>query len=329
MRRAANASARCRLGGRREGREARTKRAARPASAPPGRGRGQHSLLGPVSRRVRGLAAAGAIAPFVRLPDLREAVKRPRLDSSAIVVAPIPVPISRRVGVGSGRSGRPGRPGRNDGRILKQPLGIVLSQGRRKSQHGGERKERAVDRSLHFDEPPAGVQESADERRMCGGASACMAGARVIGDPRALWLVASPATRIRCAKGRERSVMADEGGNGAGAPQTSPRFSVLAQYTKDLSFENPNAPRTLGPQQNPPSLSVQVNVNARQLAPTDYEVSLMLEGPRLLFPFARQIIADAVRGGSYPPLYIDPIDFHALYLQRLQAAGGQPQQQTA
>ncbi|HVP98038.1 MAG TPA: protein-export chaperone SecB [Roseiarcus sp.] len=161
--------------------------------------------------------------------------------------------------------------------------------------------------------------------------------------------------------------MADDSGNGAGAPPTNPRFSVLAQYTKDLSFENPNAPRTLGQQQSAPSISVQINVNARQLAPTDYEVSLMLEGgagqgsdtlfkfelnyagvfrvenfpaeqvqpvvmiegPRLLFPFARQIIADAVRGGSYPPLYIDPIDFHALYLQRLQAAGALLQQQTA
>lgn len=161
--------------------------------------------------------------------------------------------------------------------------------------------------------------------------------------------------------------MADQDGNGAGAPQTNPRFSVLAQYTKDFSFENPNAPRTLGPQQSPPNISVQINVNARQLAPTDYEVSLMLEGgagqgadtlfkfelnyagifrvenfpteqvqpvvmiegPRLLFPFARQIIADAVRGGSYPPLYIDPIDFHALYLQRLASTAGQAQQRTA
>jgi preprotein translocase subunit SecB len=165
----------------------------------------------------------------------------------------------------------------------------------------------------------------------------------------------------------ERLMMADESGNGAQAPQAGPRFSVLAQYTKDLSFENPNAPRTLGPQQTAPNISIQINVNARQLAPSDYEVSLMLEGgagqgadtmfkfelnyagvfrvenfpadqvqpvvmiegPRLLFPFARQIIADAVRGGSYPPLFIDPIDFHALYLQRLAAAGGEPQQQTA
>lgn len=162
-------------------------------------------------------------------------------------------------------------------------------------------------------------------------------------------------------------MMAEHDGNGAGASQPNPRFSILAQYTKDLSFENPNAPRTLGPQQNAPNISVQINVNARQLAPTDFEVSLMLEGgagqgaemmfkfelnyagvfrvenfppeqvqpvvmiegPRLLFPFARQIIAEAVRGGAYPPLYLDPIDFQALYLQRLAEATGQPQTQTA
>jgi len=160
---------------------------------------------------------------------------------------------------------------------------------------------------------------------------------------------------------------ADQSGNGAGAVETNPRFSILAQYTKDLSFENPNAPRTLGPQQTTPNLSVQINVNARQLTASDFEVSLMLEGgagegsetifkfelnyagvvrvenfppeqvqpvvmiegPRMLFPFARQIIAEAVRGGSYPPLYLDPIDFHALYLQRLAAAGAQqPQRST-
>jgi preprotein translocase subunit SecB len=161
-------------------------------------------------------------------------------------------------------------------------------------------------------------------------------------------------------------MMADQSGNGAGAVETNPRFSILAQYTKDLSFENPNAPRTLGPQQVAPNLSVQINVNARQLTASDFEVSLMLEGgagegsetmfkfelnyagvvrvenfppeqvqpvvmiegPRMLFPFARQIIAEAVRGGSYPPLYLDPIDFHALYLQRLAAAGAQQQQRS-
>ena len=149
--------------------------------------------------------------------------------------------------------------------------------------------------------------------------------------------------------------MADQIGNGASEPDgASPRFAVLAQYTKDFSFENPNAPRTLAPQQQSPKISLQVNVNVRQLAQNDFEVSLMLEGgagegaaalfrfelnyagvfrleniptdqiqpvvmiegPRLLFPFARQIVAESVRSGGYPPLYVDPIDFHGLYVQR-------------
>ena len=150
--------------------------------------------------------------------------------------------------------------------------------------------------------------------------------------------------------------MVDQVGNGAGqAAGGPPRLAVLVQYSKDLSFENPNAPRTLGPQQQPPNISVQINVNARQIGQTDYEVTLLLEGgagegentlfkfelnyagvfrlenvpanqiqpavmiecPRLLFPFARQIIAEAVRGGGFPPLYIDPIDFAALYQSRM------------
>ncbi|HYA74238.1 MAG TPA: protein-export chaperone SecB, partial [Roseiarcus sp.] len=51
---------------------------------------------------------------------------------------------------------------------------------------------------------------------------------------------------------------------------------------------------------------------------------IMIEGPRLLFPFARQIVADAVRGGGYPALYVDPIDFHGLYMQRIAAVAGAP-----
>lgn len=145
--------------------------------------------------------------------------------------------------------------------------------------------------------------------------------------------------------------------NGAGN-EGMPQLNVLAQYTKDLSFENPNAPRSLGPQQASPDISIQVNVNLRQLAETDYEVELLLEGsalegattlfkfdvayagvfrlqnipeqdlqpilliecPRLLFPFARQIVADAVRAGGFPPLLIDPIDFAGLYRQRVMEA---------
>src|ERR1700759_3464260 len=148
--------------------------------------------------------------------------------------------------------------------------------------------------------------------------------------------------------------MADTPGNGS-TPTAGPALNSLAQYMKDFSFENPNAPRSLAPQDKGPNISIQVNVNARQLADTDFEVSLVLEGqagdgqnvlfkfeldyagvfrirnvpaqtlplivmiecPRLLFPFTRQIIADAVRGGGFPPLYIDPIDFAALYQQRI------------
>jgi preprotein translocase subunit SecB len=156
--------------------------------------------------------------------------------------------------------------------------------------------------------------------------------------------------------------MVDQNSNGASEPgAAAPRFSVLAQYIKDFSFENPNAPRTLAPQQGP-NVSLQVNVNVRQIAPADYEVSLMLEGgagegpsamfkfelnyagvfrvenipaeqiqplvmiegPRLLFPFARQIVAEAVRAGGYPALYVEPIDFHGLFMQRIAAAANAP-----
>jgi preprotein translocase subunit SecB len=168
--------------------------------------------------------------------------------------------------------------------------------------------------------------------------------------------------------------MADTPAPNGGPPQqggaeAAPSLNALAQYAKDFSFENPNAPRSLAPQQQGPQISIQVNVNAKQLAETDFEVDLSLEGdakanndvlfkfeltysgvfrvrnipqdqmhpvimiecPRLLFPFARQIVADAVRNGGFPPLYIDPIDFVALYRQKAaeMQAPGQPNQTVA
>ena len=149
--------------------------------------------------------------------------------------------------------------------------------------------------------------------------------------------------------------MADQGAF-EGANGAMPQLNVIAQYTKDLSFENPNAPRSLAPQQQGPNISIQVNVNAAQIDQNDYEVSLQIEGtagegagllfqfelnyagifkllnipegdlhpvvmiecPRLLFPFARQIIADAVRNGGFPPLMLEPIDFVSLYRQRIE-----------
>lgn len=139
-------------------------------------------------------------------------------------------------------------------------------------------------------------------------------------------------------------------------PGSQPMLRILAQYLKDLSFENPNAPQSLAPQQSQPDINIAVNVNAKNLGPTDYEVELhldakattqgkvifaaellyagafrlenfpqnllhpavLIECPRILFPFARQILADATRNGGFPPLMLDPIDFAAMYQQRLQ-----------
>lgn len=159
--------------------------------------------------------------------------------------------------------------------------------------------------------------------------------------------------------------MSDTSVNGGQQQQDgAPLLNGLAQYTRDLSFENPNAPRSLTPQEKAPQISIQVNVGAQQLSETDFEVELKLEGnakvdnetlfafdltycgifraqnipaedlhpvvmiecPRLLFPFARQIVADAVRGGGFPPLYVDPIDFAALYRERAQQFSEAPAQ---
>ena len=150
-------------------------------------------------------------------------------------------------------------------------------------------------------------------------------------------------------------------GNGSGAADDStPQLNVLVQYVRDLSFENPRAPASLSQQGEAPNIAIQVNVNAQKHSDTEFEVSLAIDGsagegvntlfkfeldyggvfsltnipeedlqpivliecPRLLFPFARQIIADAVRNGGFPPLYIDPIDFVALYQEQLEQLGG-------
>jgi preprotein translocase subunit SecB len=155
--------------------------------------------------------------------------------------------------------------------------------------------------------------------------------------------------------------MADTPAPNGAQDESTPSLNALAQYTKDFSFENPNAPRSLTPQEQGPQISIQVNVNAKQLAETDFEVDLTLEGdaktaddvlfkfeltysgvfrirnvpqdqlhpvvmiecPRLLFPFARQMVAEAVRNGGFPPLYIDPIDFVGLYRRKAAEAQGQ------
>ncbi|MPZ58852.1 MAG: protein-export chaperone SecB [Rhizobiales bacterium] len=144
-----------------------------------------------------------------------------------------------------------------------------------------------------------------------------------------------------------------------------PQLNVLAQYVKDLSFENPNAPGSLQQHQQQPAINIQINVNATPLSETDIEVVLKLEGkaelsdtvlfafdlayagvfriqsipqesihpvvmiecPRLLFPFAREIIANSVRNGGFPPLMLDPVDFVGLYRQKLGDLQPQPGQE--
>jgi preprotein translocase subunit SecB len=140
------------------------------------------------------------------------------------------------------------------------------------------------------------------------------------------------------------------GDNGAsGGAGAAPRIQIVSQYIKDLSFENPGAPTTLTGR---PNIDLGVELQARRMEGPLYEVELklrveaktpdekpvfllelayagllqivnipedvlqqvlLIEGPHLLFPYARRIISDAVRDGGMPPLMIEPIDFAALY----------------
>ena len=104
--------------------------------------------------------------------------------------------------------------------------------------------------------------------------------------------------------------MSDQNGAGQTRPTALP-IVINAQYAKDFSFENPNAPRSLQPQSQGPQINMQVNVNAKQLAETDFEVDLTLEGQakvgeEVLFAFeltyagvfrARNVPADQLTGG--------------------------------
>ena len=145
-------------------------------------------------------------------------------------------------------------------------------------------------------------------------------------------------------------------------PQQAPSpLTIHGQYVKDLSFENPRAPQSLI-EQKQPQLTLNVNVSTRQFEAKTFEVTLtieasaatpekeplfmlelvyagtvslgevpqdaygpllLIETPRLLFPFARSIVANATREAGFPPLNIAPVDFVALYRSQLEASGGQ------
>ncbi|MCB1532213.1 MAG: protein-export chaperone SecB [Alphaproteobacteria bacterium] len=135
--------------------------------------------------------------------------------------------------------------------------------------------------------------------------------------------------------------------------------NIIAQYVRDLSFENPNASEVLRGGRDLPEMDLNIGMDARKIEDKNddalYEVVLniraeakqgneamfigelqygatvsigdeipeeshhpflLIEIPRLIFPFARQIMSDVTISGGYPPLMLNPIDFHALYMQR-------------
>ena len=146
------------------------------------------------------------------------------------------------------------------------------------------------------------------------------------------------------------------GGAPTTSPSEPQQLILNAQYIKHLSFENPRAPQTLIQQTAQPDVEINVDVKARNLGPEAFEVVLtinvtaraqgepvflvelaygsvvtvkntpaeripallLVETPRIVFPFARAVIANATRDGGFPPLLINPIDFAEL-LRRQQA----------
>ena len=144
----------------------------------------------------------------------------------------------------------------------------------------------------------------------------------------------------------------------ANGQDTAPAAGLISQYVKDLSFENPNAP-AIYQSQAAPQIDVQFNIGAEQVGEEVHEVTLKIEvkadsegtvafivdltysglfgfrnvpadqiqpyllaeGPRLLFPFARRVVADTIRDGGFPPLLLEPIDFAQLYMQQQSGPG--------
>ena len=145
-------------------------------------------------------------------------------------------------------------------------------------------------------------------------------------------------------------------GNGSDGNANGPQAATLAQYIKDLSVESPSAPQVFQ-WQDQPSLDVGFNLNVEKVSDEVSEVTLkievkaqsqngvhflvdltfaglfglrnfpeeaigpflLIEAPRLLFPFARQIVCESIQNMGFPPLLLEPIDFGAAYLAQMQA----------
>lgn len=150
---------------------------------------------------------------------------------------------------------------------------------------------------------------------------------------------------------------------GANGVDNQPIAGLLSQYVKDLSVESPRAPESFQWTEQP-ELDVQFNIGARQINDEVHEIELKIgataqtslgpvyvielsycglvglrnvpddhahaflyaEGPRILFPFARRVIADASRDAGFAPLLLDPIDFQGLYVQQLERKHAEQQE---
>lgn len=158
--------------------------------------------------------------------------------------------------------------------------------------------------------------------------------------------------------------MADNEPTAKAAPTAPPPVQILSQYVKDLSFENPNAPAVFAPRQSPPEVTVNVDARMANIGENRFEVIveikgdakigetqafiveltyaglvntaevpkemvvplLLIEVPRLLFPFARAVIADATREGGYLPVMLQPIDFAELFRRKMERMRAQQAQ---
>ena len=149
----------------------------------------------------------------------------------------------------------------------------------------------------------------------------------------------------------------------AEAMQSGPMLSILAQYTKDASFENPNAPESLRSGLDAPQIQIGIEIGRQMMEGDNVEVTLMLkaearrgdqvsfiaeleyaglfafqgvnadeiqpliliECPRLLFPFARQIMAEMTQNGGYPPIMLEPPDFAAMFREEMMRRSAEEQ----
>ena len=164
----------------------------------------------------------------------------------------------------------------------------------------------------------------------------------------------------------EGNITSENPAAGANGADNLPQVGMLNQYIKDMSVENPNAPQSFG-WNGQPQVDVQVNIQVNTINEEINEVVMTLaikaatdegvqfnveldyatlfglrnidaeqahpflfgEAPRLMFPFARRVIADAVRDAGFPPLVLEPIDFNQLYVQQRAQAAQMAEQQPA